>query len=145
MEKAEHAMRFFNVVPEFLSTIDLSHVTWAQYIDVVDGNGNTLVGADKMGLLDGSTGKRKAIFNAFKLYGWMPLQRASVSTNTSLQGLASKDDNCVCVVLWNNSPRTMPISLSLIEPSLRCCPLSDTRPRAHPLLRPQSPQSLSFS
>ncbi|MCR5851687.1 MAG: hypothetical protein K6G92_13440 [Bacteroidaceae bacterium] len=115
VEKAEHAMRFFNVVPEFLSTIDLSHVTWAQYIDVVDGNGNTLVGADKMGLLDGSTGKRKAIFNAFKLYGWMPLQRASVSTNTSLQGLASKDDNCVCVVLWNNSPRTMPISLSLSD------------------------------
>lgn len=60
VEKAEHAMRFFNVVPEFLSTVDLSHVTWAQYIDVVDGNGNTSVGNDKMGLLDGSTGKRKA-------------------------------------------------------------------------------------
>ena len=113
VEKAEHAMRFFNVVPEFLSTIDLSYVTWAQYIDVVDGNGNTLVGGDKMGLLDGSTGKRKAIFNAFKLYGWMPLQRAALNTNTSLQGLASKDDNCVCVVLWNNSTRTMPLSLSL--------------------------------
>ena len=115
VEKAEHAMRFFNVVPEFLSTIDLSHVTWAQYIDVVDGNGNTSVGNDKMGLLDGSTGRRKAIFNAFKLYGWMPLQRASVSTQTSLQGLASKDDNCVCVVLWNNSTRTMPFSLSLSD------------------------------
>ena len=113
VEKAEHAMRFFNVVPEFLSTVDLSHVTWAQYIDVVDGNGNTSVGGDKMGLLDGSTGKRKAIFNAFKLYGWMPIQRAALSTATSLQGLASKDDNCVCAVLWNNSTLTMPFSITL--------------------------------
>jgi len=115
VEKAEHAMRFFNTVPEFLSTIDLSHVTWAQYIDVVDGNGNTSVGGDKMGLLDGSTGKRKAIFNAFKLYGWMPLQRAALKSESCLQGLASKDDNCVCVVLWNNSTLTMPFSLSLTD------------------------------
>ncbi len=115
VEKAEHAMRFFNVVPEFLSTIDLTYVTWAQYIDVVDGEGHTLVGGDKMGLLDGSTGKRKAIYNAFKLYGWMPAQRAAVTTDTSLQGLASKDDNCVCAVLWNNSTRTMPFNITLRE------------------------------
>ena len=113
VERAEHAMRFFNVVPEFLSTVDLSYVTWAQYIDVVDGSGNTLIGGDKMGLLDGSTGKRKAIYNAFKLYGWMPIQRVAVSSESSLQGLASKDNNCVCVVLWNTSTRTMPFTLSL--------------------------------
>ena len=113
VERAEHAMRFFNVVPEFLSTVDLSYVTWAQYIDVVDGNGNTLIGGDKMGLIDGSTGKKKAIFNAFKLYGWMPIQRVSLTSESSLQGLASKDDNCVCAVLWNNSTRTMPFSISL--------------------------------
>ena len=113
VERAEHAMRFFNVIPEFLSTVDLSYVTWAQYIDVVDGNGNTLIGGDKMGLIDGSTGKRKAIYNAFKLYGWMPLQRAELTSKSIVQGMASKDDNCVCVVLWNNSTLTMPFTLSL--------------------------------
>ena len=113
VERAEHAMRFFNVVPEFLSTVDLTYVTWAQYIDVVDGNGNTSINNDKMGLLDGSTGKRKAIYNAFKLYGWMPTRRAALTTNTSLQGMASKDDNCVCAVLWNNSTRTMPFNITL--------------------------------
>ena len=113
VERAEHAMRFFNVVPEFLSTVDLSYVTWAQYIDVVDGNGNTLIGGDKMGLLDGSTGKKKAIFNAFKLYGWMPIQRISLTSESILQGMASKDDNCVCAVLWNTSTCTMPFSITL--------------------------------
>lgn len=115
VERAEHAMRFFDAVPKFLNTVDLSYVTWAQYIDVVDGNGNTLVGNDKMGLLDGSTGKRKAIYNAFKLYGWMPLQRALLSSESSIRGLASSDPGCVCTVLWNNSTRTMPFSLMLSD------------------------------
>ena len=113
VERSEHAMRFFNSVNEFLSTIDLTYVTWAQYIDVVDGAGHTLIGGDKMGLIDGSTGKRKAIYNAFRLYGWMPLKRMALNSNCSLQGLASKDENCVSAVIWNNSSRTMPFKLQL--------------------------------
>ena len=114
VEKAEAAMTFFNALPTFLSYTDLDHVNWAQYIDAADVyTGKTLEKdqGDKMGLIDGDTGARKALFNAFKLYGWMPIDRIDLNSTSAIQGIASKADGYVAVALWN--PKDVRQSFSL--------------------------------
>lgn len=116
VERAEAAMTFFNALPTFMSYTDLDYVTWAQYIDAADvSTGKTLEAGhgDKMGLIDGDTGKRKALFNAFKLFGWMPIDRCNISTSSTLQGLASKTDKYVAVVLWNPGDTRQGVNLKI--------------------------------
>lgn len=115
-EKAEAAMTFFNALPLFLSYTDLDHVNWAQYIDPANvATGNTLKPneGDKMGLIDGDTGKRKALFNAFKLYGWMPIDRCDISIRSTLQGMVSKKDDYVAAVIWNTGEVRQNVNLRL--------------------------------
>ena len=103
VERAEAAMTFFNALSTMLEYTDLTYVTWAQYIDPEEGTtGHAYTNWDKLGIVDGNKGKRKAIFNAFKLYGMMPADRCNISTGT-LSGMASKDDSHVAMVLWNTS------------------------------------------
>ena len=84
VEKAEAAMTFFNALPGFLECTDLSFVNWAQYIDP-----GFFVG-DKLGLIDRDSGARKALFNAFKLYGMMPSDRRRMSVSGSnVKGLTT--------------------------------------------------------
>lgn len=116
VEKAEAAMTFFDALPLFLSYPDLSYVTWAQYIDA----GNVLtrkslasVKGDKMGLIDVESGARKALFNAFRLYGMMPVDRCDISAGEPLRGLASTDGNTVAAVLWNPTDTLRRVSLAM--------------------------------
>ena len=105
-ERFEAAMTFFNAAEIFLTYPDLTYVHWAQYIDgsrngapiPVDRKG------DKMGLIDGNDGKRKALFNAFKVYGMMPVDRFELtSSEPFIKGFASSDPNNAGIVLWNTS------------------------------------------
>lgn len=116
VEHAEAAMTFFNALPTLLAYHDLSYVNWAQYIDPTDIQGNPFgVGAgDKMGLIDARKGFRKALFNAFKIYGWMPVDRCNSSAENGIRTLASADGESVCLVAWNTDHNTdKPISLNL--------------------------------
>lgn len=104
VEQADAAMTFFDALPLMLQYIDLTYVTWAQYIDPTDpytgatfGRG----GGDKMGLIEANTGFRKALFNAFKLYGWMPVDRNYLSVASPLRGFASSDESRVTACIWN--------------------------------------------
>lgn len=106
VEQADAAVTFFDALPTMLDYIDLTYVTWAQYIDPTNPHTGATFGrggGDKMGLIEANTGYRKALFNAFKLYGWMPVDRRYISVGTPFKGLASADDNCVAACLWNTS------------------------------------------
>lgn len=120
VERAEAAMTFFNALPTMLEYTDLTYVTWAQFIDPeAFGSGKAYSDWDKLGLIDGNYGYRKALFNAFKLYGEMPVDRNKISGSSAIPGLASSDENHVAAVLWN--PATSEKSIKLI---LRNIPFS---------------------
>ena len=108
VERAESAMTFFNALPGFLQCPDLTFVNWAQYIDP-----GFFVG-DKLGLIDRDSGARKALFNAFKLYGMMPSDRRRVSVSGSnVKGLASASPNCITTALWNTSTSEQTLNVTL--------------------------------
>ena len=117
VEKAEAAMTFFNAIPTFLEYGDLTHVNWAQYIDPANmSTGRTFRAGegDKMGLINGNSGDRKALFNAFKLYGMMPVDRcAATTTGEPIHVLASKGDDGVALVVWNTSTLDRTLQLDL--------------------------------
>ena len=106
VERFEAAMTFFNAAEKFLTYPDLTYVHWAQYVDG-SRNGNPIPvdrKGDKMGLVDGNGGKRKALFNAFKIYGMMPVDRFElISSSTEVKGFASADPDNAGIVLWNTS------------------------------------------
>ncbi len=108
VERAEAAMTFFNALPGLLSYTDLTHVNWAQYIDP-----GFFVG-DKLGLIDRDSGARKALFYAFKFYGWMPADRRQLTIGDNhIKGLASASDDCVALALWNTATDERPLSLTV--------------------------------
>ena len=110
VEHAESAMTFFNALPGMLSYTDLTQVNWAQYIDP-----GFFVG-DKMGLIDRDSGSRKALFNAFKLYGQMPADRCLLTTTgTAVKGMASASADCVTAVLWNTQDGEQQLALTLTD------------------------------
>ena len=60
-------------------------------------------GAGCMGLVS-SSGQRKAVFNAWKIYASMPVDRRQVKVRGSLEALASSDAHKAAVVVWNRDP-----------------------------------------
>ncbi len=113
VERAEAAAAFFNALSIMLKYTDLEYVTWAQYIDPQNSRtGQTFTNGDKLGIMDGNDGSRKALFNAFRLYGMMPINRCEMTTG-GLGGMSSADDKHVATVLWNNSDTEKKIWLTL--------------------------------
>lgn len=113
IERAEAAAAFFSALHTMLKYTDLEHVTWAQYIDPQNSRtGQTFTNGDKLGILDGNDGSRKAVFNAFRIYGMMPINRCEMTTG-GLGGLSSADESHVATVLWNNSDTEKKIWLTM--------------------------------
>lgn len=99
------AMRFFRDVKGLLNYTDVTKVYWAQWLDAGDAPGMGLITFDE---------HRKAIFNAFKIYGSMPVDRNLVQTNApEIDALASSNVHRASVVLWNSgdSERTIDVNL----------------------------------
>lgn len=118
VERAEAAMTFFRAVPTILQYTDLTHLTWAQYIDPQAGtSGKAYSDWDKLGLIDGNYGFRKALFNAFKIYGMMPVDRCwvSVPPSSQLGTLASASDDCTALVVWNPTESYYNINTTLLK------------------------------
>jgi len=56
-----------------------------------------------MGLVT-QRGERKAVFNAWKIYASMPVDRRHVDVRGSLQAMASTDNHTAALVVWNRDP-----------------------------------------
>jgi xylan 1,4-beta-xylosidase len=75
---------------------ELASVSWAWWQDPAGR------GAGCMGLV-ASDGRRKAVFNAWKLYAMMPVDRHQVDVEGELEGLSSSDDHRAGLLIWNHS------------------------------------------
>jgi hypothetical protein len=73
---------------------ELASVSWAWWEDP-KGRGNGC-----MGLVTGD-GHRKAVFNAWKLYAMMPVDRRAVHLQGPLEAMASSDSHKAGVLIWN--------------------------------------------
>jgi xylan 1,4-beta-xylosidase len=98
---ADDARNHFEAAPELLHDFDLllkkpelASVSWAWW---EDPKGR---GAGCMGLVT-AEGKRKAVFNAWKLYATMPVDRRAVTTEGPLESMASADDHRAGLLIWN--------------------------------------------
>lgn len=106
-ERYVAAADFFKDANRLLEYTDLTQVYWAQWSDVTfkDANGNWYLpsNVDKMGLVD-YTGNPKALFNAFKIYNEMPVDRSEVTINGDGAGaMASYDLNNAGLIVWSTN------------------------------------------
>lgn len=105
-ERFVAAADFLKDAKMFLSYTELTKVYWAQWLDVEllskQGKWYYNKGTDKMGLVDLS-GNRKALFNGFKIYNMMPVDRNKVTLNGSADAMASSDAHNAALVIWNNA------------------------------------------
>ena len=76
--------------PELLS------LSWAWWIDTPSQ------GAGCMGLLT-VDGRPKAVYNAWKAYAMMPVDRRKVTSEGAVEGIASSDAHKASLLIWNNS------------------------------------------
>jgi hypothetical protein len=90
----------------FLSQPSLDKVNWAQFMDSGQGNFSGMVTID---------GFRKAVFNAYKIYSSMPVDRKQITISgaSNVGGFASADDHKAGFVLWNKSGASHTINATL--------------------------------
>ena len=90
----------------FLSQPDLTQVHWAQFMDSGGGNFSGMISIE---------GHRKAVFNAYRIYAMMPVDRCQVSIHgtTAAEGMASADGHKVSLVLWSNSGSDQTVNVAL--------------------------------
>ncbi len=100
------AMRFFRDAKGLLALTDVTRVYWAQWLDAGDAPGMGLVTFD---------GHRKAIYNAFKIYNMMPVDRNFVGSDKAqgLDAMASSDAHRAGVVVWNTSDKPQVATVNL--------------------------------
>jgi hypothetical protein len=79
---AQQLLADFDVL---LSRPELTSVSWAWYMDPGRATNTTCMG------LISATGHRKAVFNAWKIYGRMPVDRKQVKSIGPLEAMASAD------------------------------------------------------
>lgn len=109
IERYEAASFLLQEFKYFAEQPDIRSVYWAQYNDPeVFGEG-----VDRCGLIS-LDGRRKAAFNAFKIYADMPVDRKRFeSHDDAIDGMASADGKRSCAVLWNRSDRDKIVDLRL--------------------------------
>lgn len=102
-EGAQQLLHDFDV---FLTRPELASISWAWYMDPARARSTC------MGLISGD-GHRKAVFNAWKIYGNMPVDRNPVRSIGPLEAMASSDDHNAAVVIWNPDPYQRRIDVHL--------------------------------
>ncbi|MBN1362238.1 MAG: hypothetical protein JW993_16705 [Sedimentisphaerales bacterium] len=102
-EGASQLLSDFDV---WLSRPELTAVSWAWYLDPARR------GPTCMGLITGD-GHRKAVFNAWKIYGRMPVDRKEVRMIGPLRAMASADEHNAAVAIWNPDPYQRRIDVHL--------------------------------
>lgn len=109
IERFEAASQMLHDFKYFLEQKDVKTVYWAQFDDPeVFGNG-----VDRCGLIS-LEGRRKASFNAFKIYADMPVERKQIETDhPDIEGMASSDEYKACLAIWNMSKEDKSIDLHI--------------------------------
>ncbi|RYG42900.1 hypothetical protein EON79_18020, partial [bacterium] len=99
--KAEAAPLFFRDAVGLLKYGDVPKVYWAQWID------------DVLGLVD-RKGHKKALFNAFRIYGMMPIDRNAVRPEAAegVGALASSSPEEAGIVLYNPTEENREVSVA---------------------------------
>ena len=108
---ADDIRNHYQAAPELLHDFtllldrpELASISWAWWLDPSGGRGaNPDRAAGCMGLIT-ADGRRKASFNAWKLYAMMPVDRREVKTQGELESIASSDDHQAGLLIWNRSP-----------------------------------------
>lgn len=90
----------------FVTQPSLTKVFWAQFMDTGGGNWSGLISID---------GRRKAAFNAWKLYSMMPVDRRSVTIDgpEGIGGMASSDEHKAGMLIWNLTGESQSVKLNL--------------------------------
>ena len=101
---AQQLLADFDVL---LSRPELTSVSWAWYMDPARATNTTCMG------LISATGHRKAVFNAWKLYGRLPVDRKQVTSIGPLAAMASADAHNAAIVIWNPDPYRRRIDVHL--------------------------------
>jgi hypothetical protein len=102
-EGAAQILHDFNIL---LSRPELTSVSWAWYMDPSRAR------ATCMGLIT-RDGHRKAVFNAWKIYGNMPVDRKKVKVIGPFEAMASADQHNIGLVIWNRDPYRRRIDVHL--------------------------------
>jgi xylan 1,4-beta-xylosidase len=102
-EGASQLLHDFSVL---LTRPELTSVSWAWYMDPSRAK------ATCMGLIT-RDGHRKAVFNAWKIYGNMPVDRKKVKMIGPLEAMASADEHNIGVAIWNPDPYRRRIDVHL--------------------------------
>lgn len=111
------AVQLLNHIEWLERNTDIETVSWNRFMTTGDsGNQN------KGGFLTYAAQKR-AIYNAYKIFGWMPVDRNPVTFSAATPGtkaLASSDAHNAGLLVWNNAAtaRTMRINLSNIPAAI---------------------------
>jgi len=90
-EGASEVLQDFKLL---LSRPELSSISWAWWLDPGRDAGC-------MGLITADD-QRKAVYNAWKLYAMMPVDRRSVHIEGPLDALASSGEHTAGLLIWNN-------------------------------------------
>lgn len=100
-ETATGAVFFFNHARMLAEQTDVASVTWNRFMT----NAPRAARANPGGLLS-FEGAKRAIYNAFLLYDWLPADRSfvQVANARGVQAMASADPHNAGVLLWNASP-----------------------------------------
>jgi len=119
IERFTAASRMLHDFKFFLDQRDIKSVYWAQYDDPeVFGDG-----VDRCGLIS-LDGRRKASFNAFKIYADMPPERKSVeSFCPDIEGMASSDEHRACLAVWSMADDDKVIDIHFSGTDFNACNL----------------------
>ncbi|MBC8083791.1 MAG: T9SS type A sorting domain-containing protein [Hymenobacter sp.] len=101
---APAAAKTLDAIARVLPYTDVTLYSWAQFMESTFGD-------DSYGLIR-KDGRKKAMYNALKLYADMPVERYAVSNpSPSLRALASADDHKAAVVVWNIGTTTQTVTV----------------------------------
>ena len=99
------APRTFDVIDEALRQTDVNIFHWAQFMESTFHD-------DSYGMIR-KDGHLKAVYNVFKIFGDMPIDRRAINTNNNnLGAFASSDGKRACIAVWNRSGSNQNTSIS---------------------------------
>jgi len=100
------AARTLETMNTILKRTDVTFINWAQFMESTFGD-------DPYGIIH-KDGHRKAVFNAFKIYADMPVERNSMEiSNHYINGWASSSAHKACLAFWNNGKTSQTIDVKL--------------------------------
>jgi xylan 1,4-beta-xylosidase len=92
----QQAVQLMHDYKIWLERQELTSISWTAYSGLIDGKG-----------------RRRAIFNAWKLYGNMPVDRRRVTVVGPVEAMASVESHRAGVLIWNHEPLNRRLDVSL--------------------------------